>query len=69
MFDYERLAGEAYIKDRYNRLKSYQWTDSGVRFTILDINKEMDLGKYEGEVAMGAHYKQYKIEINKIFGQ
>ena len=69
MFDYESLAGEAFIKDRKKRLKSYEWTDTGVKFVISDINKEMDLGKYSGEVSTGTEFNEKKIEINKILGQ
>ena len=46
MFDYESMAGDAFIKDRKKRLKSYEWTYTGIKFTIPDIDKEMDLGKY-----------------------
>ena len=67
MFDYERAAGQAYMKD--NRLKSYAWTDTGIKLTILDIKKEMDLGKYEGDVDIGSVYEQTAIEIKEIFGK
>ena len=68
MFDYESAAGQAFIKDRYGRLKSYEWTNTGIKLKIQDIDKEKDLGKYEGEVDTGANYKTKMIEIKEILG-
>ena len=69
MFDYEKLAGKALMKDRDNRLKSYEWTDTGIKFMIPDINKTLDLGKYVGGVETKHNYKKKTIEIKQIFGQ
>ena len=67
MFDYESIAGQAFLKD--NRIKSYEWTDTGINLTIVDIDKNLDLGKYEGEVAIESDYKQHVIEIREILGK
>ena len=69
MFDYENSAGTAFIKDRDNRLKSYEWTDTGIKFLIPDITRKTDLGKYEGEFETEHDYKQETVEIKEIFGQ
>ena len=69
MFDYETYTGKAFIKDRGNRLKSYEWTDTGIKFMIPDINKNLDLGKYVAEVETEHNYKRKTIEIKQIFGQ
>ena len=67
MFDFESAAGQAFIKD--NRLKAYNWTNTGIKFNIPSINKEIHLGKYEGEVDIGPDYKANSIHIKQIFGQ
>ena len=69
MFDYEKAAGQAYIKDRFRRLQSYDWTNTGIRFTIPDIDRKMDLGIYEGDVQVEQECIQKTIEIKEIFGQ
>ena len=66
MFDYESAAGQVFVKDSYNRLKSFNWTDTGIIVQIRDINKKMDLGKYAGEVATGEDYNQKIIEIKEV---
>ena len=50
MFDYESAAGQAFIKD--SRLKSFEWTDTGIKLTIPGIKKEIDSGKYEADVGI-----------------
>ena len=67
LFDYESVKGQVFIKD--NRLKSYQWTDTGIRFIITDIVKEKDQGKYVCDVVVGAEYKEEAVEVKKICGQ
>ena len=67
MFDYESATGQAFIKDK--RLKSYSWTNTGIKLTIAGIEKEMDLGKYEGDVDNGEDYKQITIEVKEFFGK
>ena len=67
LFDYESAAGQAFIKD--NRLKSYEWTDKGIRFIITDIVKEKDQGKYVCDVDVGAEYKEGSVEVKDFFGQ
>ena len=67
MFDYEQMAGAAYMKDSHNRLKSYKWTDTGIKLLIPDLDKK-DLGKYQGDVAIGGHGSQKIIEIKEILG-
>ena len=67
MFDYEQVAGQAFMKG--NRLKSYEWTGTGIKFTILDINRNLDQGKYEGEVAAGLNHKQNIIEVGQFLGK
>ena len=69
MFDYERAAGKAFMKDRDHRLKSFKWTNTGIKLTIPKMNKEMDLGKYDGDVDTGSEYKEKVIEVNKIYGE
>ena len=69
MFDYERAAGKAFMKDRDHRLKSYNWTKTGIQLTIPGIKKEMDLGKYEGDVDVVREYKHTSIEIIEIVGR
>ena len=69
MFDYESAAGQAFMKDNYNRLKSYQWTDKGIKLMIPNISKEMDLGKYEGDVDTGKGDNRKQIEVKEIVGQ
>ena len=69
MFDYESAAGQVFMKDTYNRLKSYEWTDTGIKFTIPNIKKEIDLGKYDCDVDIGSSYEQNAIEIKNIFGE
>ena len=64
MFNYESVTGHAFIKDSYNRLKSYQSTDKGIKLMIPNISKEMDLGKDTGR---GDNQKQ--IEVKEIVGQ
>ena len=66
LFDYERTTGRAFIKT--NRLKSYEWTPTGIKLTFTEINKKLDLGKYGGEVATDREYKQEMIEVKEIFG-
>ena len=67
LFDYESVTGQAYIKD--NRLKSYEWTDKGIRFIITDIVKEKDQGKYLCDMVVGAEYKEEPVVVKEIFGQ
>ena len=69
MFDYEKAASQAFMKDRYNRLQSYEWTDTGIKLKIPNIKKEMDVGKYDGDVDIGPEYKQKTIEVKEIFGK
>ena len=69
MFDYEKTAGQAFMKDRNSRLKSYEWTNTGIKLTISDINKKMDLGNYQGEVETDQDYNTKAIEVKEIFGQ
>ena len=69
MFDYEKLAGQAYVKDRFKRLQSYEWMNTGIKFTIPDIDKKIDLGKYQGHVETEQEYSKITIEIKEIFGQ
>ena len=69
MFDYERAAGQAFMKDRDHRLKTKNWTDTGIKLTIPGIKKEMDLGKYEGDVDVITDYKHTSIEVKKIVGK
>ena len=69
MFDYESAAGQAFMKDNEKRLKLYHWTNTGIKFTIQDIDKGKDSGKYEGDVAIGADYKKKSIEVKEIHGQ
>ena len=68
MFDYESVAGKAFVKDENHRLKFYNWTDTGITLTIPQINNTTDLGKYEGEVATGSDGNKAIIEIKEIFG-
>ena len=67
LFDFEDAAGQVFIKD--NRLKAYEWTDTGIKLTITDINKNMDFGKYEGEVTIEGVYDKTIIEVNSIIGK
>ena len=67
LFDYESAAGQAFIKD--SRLKSFHWTKTGIKLTIPEINKEMDLGKYQCDVDYGPEYDKVSIEVKEIFGQ
>ena len=69
MFDYERIAGQAFMKDSYNRLTSYEWTDTGIKLMIPDIDKEKDLGKYQGDVETENDHQQRIIEVKKIVGK
>ena len=69
MLDYERKANQTYIKDRKNRLKSYVWTDTGIKLTIPDIDKEKDVGTYKALVDIGGDHQEQTIEINKIYGK
>ena len=69
MFDYESAAGQAFIKDKHQRLISQEWTDTGIRLTIGNIDKTNDLGKYKGEVEIGQEHKSATIEINQIIGK
>ena len=69
MFDFEAVADQAFIKSNEMRLKYYSWTETGIKFTIPDIDKERDLGKYEGEVQTGPHYNKISIEVKQIYGQ
>ena len=69
MFDYESAAGQAFLKDKENRLKSYEWTKTGIKFVIPGISKEKDLGKYKGDVAKGPDDSQKTIEVQEIYGQ
>ena len=68
MFEYEDLTGQAVIIDQKSRLKSFHWTETGINFTIPNINKKMDLGIYEGDVAQGEHTGQNTIEVSEIIG-
>ena len=52
-----------------NRLESYEWTDTGIKFTILDIDEEMDVGSYVASVKLGQYTEQEMIEIKEIVGQ
>ena len=67
MFDYEDVAGQAFIKD--NRLTSYELTATGIKLMISDINKNMDLGTYEGEAAIKQDYDKAIIEVSNIIGK
>ena len=69
MFDYESAAGQAFIKDREKRLKSYNWTATGIKLMIPDIDEEKDLGKYQGEVDIGTDNNQETIEVKEFFGE
>ena len=69
MFDYETAAGQVYMKDWDNRLKSYKWTDKGIKLTIPDIDNKKDSGKYKGDVTIGNTNKEKSIEVKEIFGQ
>ena len=69
MFDYESDAGEVFLKDEYHRLKSYEWTNTGIQLKIPNINKESDLGEYIGEVAIENYDSQQTIAVKEIFGQ
>ena len=69
MFDYESVAGKAFIKDKNSRLKSYNWTDTGIKLMIPDIDKKKDLGKYKGDVATKRENSQNIIEIKEIHGE
>ena len=62
------MAGAAYMKDSHNRLKSYEWTATGIKLLISDLDKKKDLGKYQGDVAIGGHGSQKIIEIKEIIG-
>ena len=66
MFDYESAAGQAFIKDTHQRLISYEWTDTGIKLTIGNIDKTNDLGKYKGEVEIRQEYKPATIEVKQI---
>ena len=68
LFDYESDAGQAFMKD--NRLKSYEWTDTGIKLMIPNMDKEKDSGKYEADIATGPEkYNQKSIEVIEICGQ
>ena len=69
MFDYESVIGQVFIKDRDRRLKSFNWTDTGIKLTIPDINKHMDLGKYRAEVSTMTDDNNKMIEIREILGK
>ena len=69
MFDYESAAGEAFIKDRDARLKSFEWTDTGIKMTIPDINKDKDLAEYKGEVSTISEDADTVIEVQEIIGK
>ena len=69
MFDYERSAGHAFMKDSDMRLKSFKWTETGIQLIIPDIDKKKDLGKYECDVKMQGKHHPGIIEIEEIFGQ
>ena len=51
-----------------NRLESYEWTDTGVKFTIQDINKEMHMGAYVASIRKGHNTTQGMIGIEEIIG-
>ena len=68
MFDYESGVGKAFIKDRKDRLKSYEWTKTGIKLTISYINKDTDFGKYEGYATIENQTSTEVIEITNIFG-
>ena len=67
LFDYEDVAGQVFIKD--NRLKSFEWTDTGIKLKISDINRKKDLGKYEGEVSTERGFAKANNEVNTIIGK
>ena len=69
MFDYESAAGQAFMKDKENRLTSFELTDTGIKLAIPDIDKGKDYGKYKGDVEIGGDYKQIIIEVKEIHGQ
>ena len=68
MFDYESIAGQSFLKDKHQRLISYEWTDTGIRLTIGNIDNATDLGKYKAEVEIGQDYKSATVEIKQIIG-
>ena len=67
IFDYESISRKPKIKD--SRLKSFEWTDTGIKLRFKDIDKELDIGKYQGEVTIGSDYKQSIIEVREILGK
>ena len=69
MFDYEKRKGQSFIKDEKKRLKSYEWTETGIKFTIQDIKKEMDLGIYLASVEKGSNSEDKRIKLDNFFGQ
>ena len=68
MFGYEKVAGQAFIKSTKKRWTSYEWTETGIRFSIPDIDKNVDLGVYEGKAATRQTHMKTSIEIKHIFG-
>ena len=66
LFDYERAVGKAFIKD--NRLKSFEWTDTGIKLIITDIVKKKDQRKYLCDVNVGAEYKEIAVVVKEFFG-
>ena len=69
MFEFEKIKGQGFVNYDKRRLKSYQWTETGIKFSILDVNKDKDLGKYEAVVTTNQHHTNASIEIKQIFGK
>ena len=69
MFGYESADGQGFIKDTKKRLKSYAWTDTGIKLTVSDIDKGNDLGNYKGEVYIGGNYTEQSIKVREILGK
>ena len=67
MFDFESITGKVFIKD--NRLRSYEWTHTGIKLMIPDIDEKKNSGKYQGDVATEQQHNQAIIEIKDIIGK
>ena len=68
MFGYEKVAGQAFIKSTEKRLTTYEWTETSIKFSIPDIDRNVDLGVYEGEAATKQAHMKTSIEIKHISG-
>ena len=69
MFEFEKITGQGFVNYDERRLTSYQWTETGIKLSILDINKYKDLGKYEAVVTTNQHNTNASIEIKQIVGK